>query len=199
MNTKLLGALAFTIGAAVGSLVTWKLIETKYKQIADEEIADVVDHFTKKFESKTSEPEQIIGPIEVKEEENQVVADYSAAVRHYQGTEENEEGGGESMENMKPFVIPPEEFGDLDEYEAITLNYYEGDEVLTDDWHNVIEDVEGMVGKDFATHFGEYEDDSVFIRNHKRKADYEILRDERSFASIKDRLNLRYSHQVDYE
>ena len=194
MNTKLLGALAFTVGAAVGSLVTWQLIERKYKQIADEEIANVVDHFTKKFEPKTFEPvEAVEEPIK----ENPVVADYVAATSNYQSSEKTEEGGGESMENLKPFVIPPEEFGEMDEYDAVSLNYYEGDGVLTDDWHNIIEDVDGTVGKDFAEHFGEYEDDSVFIRNHKYKTDYEILRDERSFASIKNRLDIRHPHQVD--
>ena len=31
----------FSAGAAIGSIVTWKLIEAKYKQSADEEIASV--------------------------------------------------------------------------------------------------------------------------------------------------------------
>ena len=33
----------FSLGAAAGSLLTWKLIEKKYKDLADEEIASVVE------------------------------------------------------------------------------------------------------------------------------------------------------------
>ena len=41
MNNKLIGAIAFVTGAAVGSIVTWKLVETKYRKLAEEEIASV--------------------------------------------------------------------------------------------------------------------------------------------------------------
>ena len=37
--------LFFITGAAIGSVVTWKLIEKKYKDIADEEIASVIETF----------------------------------------------------------------------------------------------------------------------------------------------------------
>ena len=43
----------FSAGAAIGSIVTWKLIEAKYKQIADEEIASVKEVFT--VRKKTTE------------------------------------------------------------------------------------------------------------------------------------------------
>lgn len=41
MNKKLFGAIMFAVGAAVGSAVTWKLVKTKYEQIAQEEIDSV--------------------------------------------------------------------------------------------------------------------------------------------------------------
>ena len=44
-------------------------------------------------------------------------------------------------------------------------------------YDNIIEDVEGTVGTDSLTHFGEYEDDSVFVRNDEKQIDYEILLD----------------------
>ena len=45
-------------------------------------------------------------------------------------------------------------------------------EQLTED------EIEECVGLDSLTHFGEYEEDSVFVRNDNLKIDYEILRDE---------------------
>ena len=34
------------------------------------------------------------------------------------------------------------------------------------------------------SHFGEYEDDSVFVRNDDRKCDYEILMDQRLYSDV---------------
>ncbi len=33
-------------------------------------------------------------------------------------------------------------------------------------------------------HFGEYEDDSVFVRNEENMCDYEILLDQRNFSEL---------------
>lgn len=46
MNKKLFGVIMFAVGAAVGSAVTWKLVKTKYEQIADEEIQSVKEEYT---------------------------------------------------------------------------------------------------------------------------------------------------------
>ena len=35
----------FTAGAAIGSVVTWKLVKTKYEQIAQEEIDSVKEEY----------------------------------------------------------------------------------------------------------------------------------------------------------
>ena len=45
MNDTLSKVLIFVAGAAVGSVVTWRLVETKYKKIADEEIKSVKEVF----------------------------------------------------------------------------------------------------------------------------------------------------------
>ena len=84
---------------------------------------------------------------------------------------------------MRPYVICPEEFGEMDEYETESLTYY-ADGVLTDDFDNEIEDVDDLVGEESLSTFGDYEDDSVFVRNDKYKTDYEILLDDRKFSEI---------------
>jgi hypothetical protein len=50
--------------------------------------------------------------------------------------------------------------------------------------YDVIDDVEHTIGADSLTHFGEYEDDSVHVRNDRLECDYEILRDYRKFSDI---------------
>ena len=83
----------------------------------------------------------------------------------------------------EPYIIIPEEFGGIQEYEQISLIYY-SDGILTDDMDDIIEDFDSTVGEDFASHFGEYEDDSVFVRNDRLKCDYEILRDYRTYEKV---------------
>ena len=83
----------------------------------------------------------------------------------------------------KPYVIPPEEYDEMDDYEAVELTYYACG-TLTDECNNIIEDVDEIVGNDFSEHFGEYEDDSVYIRNDRLQCDYAILRDNRHFSDL---------------
>ena len=86
------------------------------------------------------------------------------------------------MSDDAPYVIPPEEFGETD-YEIISLTYY-ADGILADDMDDIVDDVDDIVGADSLTHFGEYEEDSVFVRNDLREVDYEILRDPRKYSDV---------------
>lgn len=54
MNKKLFGVIMFAVGAAVGSAVTWKLVKTRYEQIAEEEIASVKDELLGQREEYTN-------------------------------------------------------------------------------------------------------------------------------------------------
>ena len=92
-----------------------------------------------------------------------------------------DESGYSAGKNMKPYVIYPEEFGAISDHETISLTYY-ADGTLTDDDNVKIDDIEGTVGLDSLTHFHEYEDDSVFVRNERLKCDYEILFDMREYS-----------------
>lgn len=182
--SKFSNVIIFAVGAAVGSAVTWKLLKTKYEQIAQEEIDSVKEAFSKRFT-----PEDSNGPQESGESQ-MTLNEYSEKLKEMKYAndlamaEKEKKGAIIDMNKNEPYVISPEEFGELDDYDAISLNYY-ADGVLTDDWDNVIEDVDDMVGLDSLNHFGEYEDDSVFVRNERDKADYEILLDTRNFADIK--------------
>ena len=50
MNKDLLiKGMIFLAGGAIGSLVTWKLVKTKYEQIADEEIDSMREYYTIKI------------------------------------------------------------------------------------------------------------------------------------------------------
>ena len=84
---------------------------------------------------------------------------------------------------QKPYVIAPEEYGELADYDQETLNYF-ADGVLADDQNIPIEDTDSVVGENFEDHFGDYEDDAVHIRNDREQTDYEILLDPRKFSDV---------------
>lgn len=175
---KLSNVVIFAIGAALGSLATWKFVKNKYERIANEEIESVKETFSKKQkkEEESTDKMESEDKHEEKYEEMKNIIDERGYlfVERQDGTIPN-----------PPYVISPEEFDTLDDYGTETLTYY-ADGVLTDDFDNPIEDVEAMVGVESLTHFGEYEDDSVFVRNERHRIDYEILADERNFSEVVD-------------
>lgn len=182
MNTNFAGIITFTIGAAIGSLVTWKLVKDKYKRIADEEIESYKEVVRRKQNAnvKSFEPQQFEPKVfEPKKFEPTEKIEHVQIVRDLGYSEEK----GEVAAEDKPYVIMPEEFGERD-YETVSLVYYAGDEILADDDMNIVEDVEAMVGVESLTHFGEYEDDSVFVRNEKTETDYEILLDAQAYSDV---------------
>ena len=167
---------AFLSGVGIGSVVTWALLKNKYEQMFQEECDD--------FDEFDDEPEEIERGIRTEAKSVDEAADnfddYKNIAKKYD-TKNNE---NEEEEKMKPYVITPEEFDTNDEYDTISLTYYEGDGVLADDCDEAMDDdeIERTVGYEALNHFGEYEDDSVFVRNEELKTDYEILLDVGSFS-----------------
>lgn len=174
---------AFSLGAAAGAAVSWRLLKGKYEQIANEQIAEVKAKFTVPKETKKAKIKEkiIVEEAEVIAEDKQryeeLAATYTSVKNQAPDEKEDEEDMG------KPYVIPPEEF-DENGYKTVSLTYW-ADGILTDDDNTIVKDVDKLVGVDSLDHFGEYEDDSVFVRNDKNKTDYEILRDMRKFKDLK--------------
>lgn len=175
MNNTFTNFVMLTIGAAIGSVVTWKLLKTKYEKIAQEEIDSVKEVFSRRKTEETKPEEKI----EETNEEETVAKEYNDILK----SNGYSNGEKEYIVRKGPRVIRPDEFGEIDEYDTLSLCYY-ADKVLTDFNDNIIDDVEDTVGTDSLTRFGEYEDDSVFVRNDKRKIDYEILLDERNYKDV---------------
>ena len=178
----------FVLGVAVGSVVTWRYVEKKYEQIAQDEIDSVKEVFSKRETEFTEDTEVQIKADNARGKSS--IIEYVAHLREQGYTnysdmvdEKPEEVKEEPMSIDKPYVITPEEFGDLDDYETISLTYY-ADQILADDNDVIVDDIEDVVGFDSLNSFGEYEDDSVFVRNDRLKCDYEILLDQRKYSDV---------------
>jgi len=185
---KTINFMTFVLGVAVGSVVTWRYVEKKYEQIAQDEIDSVKEVFSKRETEFTEDTEVQIKADNAKKKPS--VIEYAAWLRKRGYTnysdmvdEKPEEVKEEPMSVDKPYVIAPEEFGELDDYETISLIYYT-DQILADDNDVIVDDIEDVVGFDSLNSFGEYEDDSVFVRNDRLKCDYEILLDQRKYSDV---------------
>lgn len=179
--SKVTGLVIFVLGAAAGSVVTWQFAKKKYERIAEEEINSVKEIFSKREQSGadveiTVEPQPSTEARVEKFEAKPDISTYSGILRNEGYVPE-----GTEMAENKPYVISPDEFGEFEDYDTISLTYY-ADQVLVDDGGDKIEDVDDVVGMESLTHFGEFEDDSVFVRNDRLRCDYEILMDERTYS-----------------
>lgn len=191
--------LCFVTGAAIGSLVTWKLIEKKYKDLADEEIESVIETFKNRKPRITKDEvketvEKVINKWkEPKETVEDIVTAEGYSIENEEEIDEDDESNYTvNIDNddtvITPYVIEPEQFGEYNEYGTKTLTYY-ADNVLTDEIDNPItlDEMVTMIGPDALDHFGEYEDDSVYIRDEMNEMDYEILKSEKKFSEIPER------------
>lgn len=182
MRNKLMYIAVFAAGVGVGAGVTWKVLKDKYAKLAQEEIESVKEVFKNNF-TKTDYPEEDEEESGYSNKEDNM---YKSTIGKYNYSTYSEEKKPEVKEvknEDEPYVISPNDFGELDDYECITLFYY-NDGVLADDRDEIVDNANDMVGRDFAEHFGDYEDDSVFIRNDSRRCDYEILLDGRNFSEV---------------
>lgn len=180
MNKVSIGLIFFAMGSAAGFITSEKLLKCKYEQLVQEEVDSVKAAFSKHEKStvdKSKGLNRIFTPKTTKSERTNY-RKLGESLKYL----EKEEGG--SLE-MRPRIITPDEFGNQDGYDEISLTYY-ADETLTDDLdHPMDEDeIEETIGKGSLSHFGEYEADSVFVRNDRLKVDYEILMDQRTYAQI---------------
>jgi hypothetical protein len=180
----------FAAGAAIGSAVTWKIVKDKYEKIVQEELDSIREVFGDipvdvqedvDDDDGESEYEQINwDDLEDLDEEEDAESDddmseYARLLNNYT----KKEGGAENMAK-EPYVISPYDFGEIDGYRTIDLTYYT-DGILEDEDGNIVTDADELIGPKALTTFGEYEDDSVFVRNEGLRTDFEILKDYRTY------------------
>lgn len=189
MNDKLSSVIIFCGGVFIGGFLTWDFFKTKYEKIADEEIASVKETFEHR-EPRPDNNYKVEEALKVNDEYINVspgVAERiiqiidSNGYRNYSNTaiETDKKGGTADMELKQPYVITPEQYEDNVDYTKVSLTWY-NDEVLEDDWGNVL-DPDDVIGSDALKTFGQYEKDSVFVRDDDEQIDYEVLLDTRSY------------------
>lgn len=178
MNDKLSSVIIFCGGVFIGGFLTWDFFKTKYEKIANEEIASVKEAFEHR-EHKSEKDYEIEEDLKAKAAYINIID--ATGYKNYSNVpiETDKKGGTADMELKQPYVITPEQYEDNVDYTKVSLTWY-NDEVLEDDWGNIL-DPDDVIGSDALKTFGQYEKDSVFVRDDDEQIDYEVLLDTRSY------------------
>ena len=168
--TKLYFLAGLVVGAAAGSVVSWRLLKKRYSELADREIESVKEEFAKERKIFVEEKETEIKAKVATDKPD--IMDYAKVVSkegytNYRKPEES------TAKEDEPYIISPELFGELDDYACVTVKYYVEDGILTDDNDEMVDDPSHIIpieGLDRG-----YSLDVIYTRNDILKVDYEII------------------------
>lgn len=207
MNRNISMVVTFVAGVAVGVVAAYKVAEQKYSNIANDEIESVIERFSNRQPMDKSK--EVVEATDTKVEEKLVtesksnIFEYREAIDRFNydrvSTEkskpkkdQNKEEVAEEMkqatvDNAHIYVISPDEFNTRYGFSTETL-YYSSDNFVLDSDYQVMSDsdIQHTIGHDPYGHFGEYEDDSVCVRNEELMCDYEILLSMKTCNEIRE-------------
>lgn len=213
MNQYKIAAI-FLGGAVLGGAGTyWAVhgqLKDKFESRAEAEIADVKDHY-KIIHSKKDQPTPGDALAQKKVVETKEVStfpkkDYLKKVSQYQIETERDESksgveersvfdytglgkteGKDMTDRSEAYPVTFEEFDTENlEYTKTTLTYFQGDDTVSDEEDDIIEDVIGVIGSKGLGSFG-YDPDhphTAYIRNDHLQSDFEVIIDERTYREV---------------
>jgi hypothetical protein len=195
MTKNVYGMLMFIAGAAVGAAIAVKIVQKKYEKRANEEIESVREYYASKKSEKVKEEIKKLDEIKALDGEEKIDAYLKVLEDSGYVSRELEEQTTEKKEivtverKSDTALISPEELGELVEeydrcFDIVTLVYYADNVMVYHEDEHLVDDIDDLVGTEFRDHFGDYENDAVFVRNFRNETDYEIIRDEDKYYDI---------------
>ena len=172
------GLFIFAAGVVAGAVAGAYLVKDKVMADAKQEIEEVREYYKSKKETKKEEK-----PVEEKEETKvEEKEEYQEITRNYTNYNKIEETPKQAVNDM-PYMINPEDFGEEEGYDTLTLTYF-ADKVLVDDVDDVIDDPDPVVGLENLKVFEEFNASAIYVRNDIWKTDFEILKDDWEWKDI---------------
>ena len=172
------GLFIFAAGVVAGAVAGAYLVKDKVMADAKQEIEEVREYYKSKKETKKEEK-----PVEEKEETKvEEKEEYQEKTRNYTNYNKIEETPKQTVNDM-PYMINPEDFGEEEGYDTLTLTYF-ADRVLVDDVDEVIDDPDPVVGLENLKVFEEFNASAIYVRNDIWKTDFEILKDDWEWKDI---------------
>lgn len=213
MNNTVNNMIIFVVGTLLGSATTYFVVKKKFETEKENEIKEMREYYTKREEiiSEHADKEVDILKQEIEsmrqdteeqtsvdeeelEEYRNIVSQYNhpeyadALVRKRELQMADAKKAEEDMteERQEPFyIIKPDEFGTIDDYELVNLTWY-ADGILADEFDNIIgeEEIEERIGSEALIEIGKYLPKFIHVRNDDLEIDYEIGEDPRNYCDI---------------
>lgn len=171
---------AFGIGALAGAGITYKAVNTKlekkYRDMADEEVNDMREFYQAKDKNREDSFEDRVreGGIKFAMEKLNLQREDGSSV--YDTTDA--EG------NVMYEIIKPDDFGQNPNFEPRFLTLFADGWVAYDKSGELMEDTAKILGPDSLKYMGCYEPDTVYIRSHVYKKDYQVDRSAKTFEEV---------------
>lgn len=179
----------FLGGLITGAVMTYFAMKNKCEEYIQNEIKEVKDELHNRHNDDENDvidvdkTEEVNDTEEVKDTENvENHQEYNELINEYAPENEVEISEIKREDDSRfAHIVTPEDFGSIEGYDYDSL-YWHPNNVVTNNTDTEIIDSDelynlvGMSWSEIKSHFGEYEDDTVFVRNNDLKCDYEILR-----------------------
>lgn len=213
MNNTVNNMIIFVVGTLLGSATTYFVVKKKFETEKENEIKEMREYYTKREEiisehadkevdilkqeiesmRQDTEEETTVDEEELEEYRNIVnqynhpeYADALVRKRELQMADAKKAEEDMTEERQEPFyIIKPDEFGTIDDYELVNLTWY-ADGILADEFDNIIgeEETEERIGSEALVEIGKYLPKFIHVRNDDLEIDYEIGEDPRNYCDI---------------
>lgn len=199
--------LLVAVGAAIGSVIAWQVLDRKYRKIADEGVKSAKEYYKEKYEVFLGESVGLPDEFAVVEDENGVVQDITTVpskdsdnVIHWAKKlkEESESSFTDytamSKANQDLYLerketkmsgirmVTQEEFDNC-MYDVESYTKY-GDGTIADEVDKPVEDVDDIFGEDLLEEMESINDDAIYFIDEDREIAYEVLVDPRPYREL---------------
>lgn len=181
-------------GAIVGAGVAYIFVKKKYNIIIDE-LSNQVNDFIVPVPEEVTEDNIVVVDSDM-DKKIKLPSYDTSYINEVEKTGYNEmfkekekpaskKSGGRKKKVADIEYIDPVTFGDDKDYDTLTFTYYADGVVANEDNEEIADyEIVSLLGENFEDHFGEYEQDSVNVKNNKTKTYYEVLKDDRCYSEV---------------
>lgn len=173
----------FCSGVIIGGLSTYFItknkIKQKYADLADEEIISVKNFYNAKITEFDRDVHDTLDKVTPVDDEMPKVYDIIQKEQYFPESTELYSDLETDNTAGSPYLIEPDDFGDMDGYSVVSMSYYNNG-ILVEDMTQVQADIEETIGIESLKHFGDpsygYEEGIMYVRNEHFRTDFEITK-----------------------
>lgn len=178
--------LIFLGGFGVGAVVTYKLLDHKFRLLAEEEIQSVKEYARKNDIQKKGGEEEITMVYDNGMKQTTIFdSDDKVCVSWNDEDKEDLKTHDADLKKI-PYLISMEAYNEeMYHFEKIGITFYEADHTFSADNDDIIDDISALVGDGYQ-YFGYLSDhpDLVYVRNYRLATDFELQKVEGSYQEI---------------